>query len=173
LKTGFAVFEDVLYPSATSLALICLQLSKTKKKEGSRSFLNFKKQQREEKYVMNQNLIEVVDKLHEGRKAKEEEIDDLRAKGEIIKVMILLKRQEFRLLRDLKVSISSPRSEAILEKIDDSMESVSGEIKFLSEKRNSVMEEIQEEEENLERIKKEIEGKQEKYPHLFFYAYRN
>ena len=117
---------------------------------------------------MSKLIEERIHELDEKKRALDQEIEELEQEISIIDCRIVIMVDNFRAKRDLKLSISAPRSESVLEKITGVMEKIEEEKTEASKLRDSLAEELLKKLKERERVRKEREEIQKDYPTLCF-----
>lgn len=113
----------------------------------------------------------IEDKIHEldeRKRALDQEIEELEKEISIIDCRMVIMDDDFRAQRDLKLSISVPRSEMILEKITDTMEKIDKERAEAASLRESLFEELEKKMKERKMVLKNIQSMQENYPTICF-----
>ncbi len=91
---------------------------------------------------MVEKIEDQVHELDEKRKTLDQAIESLKEEISIIDCRIIIIADNFRAQRNLKLSISGPRSETILEKITNVMEKMEEEKAEASQLRKSLSKEL-------------------------------
>jgi uncharacterized protein YdcH (DUF465 family) len=107
-------------------------------------------------------------RLFEERRYLDKEIEKLNEEMNAVEEEILEKEKEFKAQRDLKISISAPRSESILEKIDRRMQDIENGKRSKIDKKNEIAEELRSKILKKAAVQREIDDHHMKYPGLCF-----
>ncbi len=106
--------------------------------------------------------------LDERKRILDQEIENLEQEIGIIDCNIVIMEDDFRAQRDLKISISAPRSEPVLEKITSAMEKTEKKKAEATELRDSLSRDLLNKIKERDKVLLKREKLQEQYPELLF-----
>jgi hypothetical protein len=118
------------------------------------------------------SIEDLFHELDEKKRVLDREIESLKEEITIIDCSIVLMEDDFRTKRDLKLSISAPRSESILEKVTTEMEKIEVEKAEAVRVRDSLSNDLQIKIKERDKVLLEREKLQEHYPSVCFRLHR-